>query len=259
MGVNLLPHNEETYGRMIEMFKTDKRVGVVQPTGTGKSFLMLKWIEDHIDEDIVVLSPSNVLFTQLYKYADQCNLDISNVDMHTYQKLDRAEHSSIEMINANKIILDEFHRTGAEKWGESIDVLLDSHDKSEILGLTATPIRYLDKSKDMADEIFNNNLARYMTLGEAIEMGILPIPKYIPVWYDYNNKLTEYQKDINSITDKKEREECERLLRELKRNLQNSYGAEDVFKDNMPNDHGKYIVFCINNKHLKKMKKKMAK
>lgn len=250
MAVKLLPHNAETYERMTEMFKTDKRVAVVQPTGTGKSFLMLKWIEDHPDENILVLSPSNVIFSQLEKYAKNYDVDMHNIKECTYQRLNISDILDIENIEASKIILDEFHRSGAEKWSTKIDILLDSHKDSQILGLTATPIRYLDRSRNMATEIFNDNLARYMDLGEAIVDGILPIPKYIPVWYDYDDKLTAYQKNINNLKSTKERKEAEKLLRKMRNNLQNSYGAEIMFKEHMHNNHGKYIIFCRDNEHL---------
>ena len=257
MSVKLLPHNEETYQRMIGMFETDDRVAVVQPTGTGKSFLMLKWIEDNPYDDILIISPSNEIFRQLDRYASESDLMLPYVDMYTFAKLNLADPDWISKLSAHKIILDEFHRSGGESWGQSLDILLSSHPDAKILGLTATPVRYLDRSRDMAKELFNDNFATYMTLGEAIERGILPVPKYVPVWYDYDERLTRYQQDINNLKTQKERDEAERLLRLLKRNLQNAYGPDVIFKDNMRDDHGKYLVFCRNIKHIPVMKRKM--
>ena len=257
MGVRLLPHNQETYGNMVEMFKTDKRVAVVQPTGTGKSYLALKWIEDNPNDNILILSPSNVIFEQFEKIAKNNMVNLNNIVECTYQRLNITDLSDIENIKASKIILDEFHRTGAEKWSTKIDVLLESHKDSQILGLTATPNTYLDRSRNMATEVFNDNLARYMELGEAIVDGILPIPDYIPVWYDYDDKLTAYQKNIYSLKTAKERDEAEKLLKKMRSNLQKSYGAEIMFKEHMQNDHGKYIVFCKDNNQLQLMQNKM--
>ena len=50
MPVELYLHNQKTYENMVSMFENRNRVGIVQPTGTGKSFLYLKWIEDHTAE-----------------------------------------------------------------------------------------------------------------------------------------------------------------------------------------------------------------
>ena len=42
--------------------------------------------------------------------------------------------------------------------------------------MSATNIRYLDNRRDMADELFDGNVASEMTLGEAIVCGILNAP-----------------------------------------------------------------------------------
>jgi superfamily II DNA or RNA helicase len=105
----------------------------------------------------------------------------------------------------------------------------------------------------MAYELFDRNLAVEMTLGEAVAKGILPTHIYVPIWYDYDDKLKQYQEDIALITDRKEREALSHTLKQLKNNLQLSYGAEDVFATYMPNNYGKYIVFCRDYKHLQEM------
>ena len=257
MSVKLYSHNQETYDRLTKMFETGDRVGVVQPTGTGKSFLFLKWIEDHPRDKIAFLSPSVEIFNQLSDFVAETNDEalLSNVEMITYQTLNNMTVDEISKLHFDKIIIDEFHRTGAEQWGPSLQHLLDVNTDAKVLGATATPVRYLDNAKDMADEIFSNNLARYMTLGEAVEKGILPTPNYVPVWYDYDNKLKQYQEDIDSITNPNDRAELEEKLQDLKNNLQNSYGAEDIFAKHMPSNHGKYIVFCRDYEHLQEMLK----
>ncbi|MCD7745796.1 MAG: Helicase associated domain protein [Lachnospiraceae bacterium] len=77
------------------------------------------------------------------------------------------------------IILDEFHRCGAQQWGQGVQKLLSTFPDTPILGLSATNIRYLDNQRDMADELFDGNIASEMTLGEAIVRGILNPPKYV--------------------------------------------------------------------------------
>jgi len=94
------------------------------------------------------------------------------------------------------IILDEFHRCGAEQWGKGVDALLKTYPDVPILGLSATNIRYLDNQRDMADELFDNHIASEMTLGEAISRGILAAPKYITTVYKYKKELNKYEKRI---------------------------------------------------------------
>ena len=57
MSINLFEHNQESYENIKEHFKTNNRTCVIQPTGSGKSFLILKLIEDYIalDGDIIII------------------------------------------------------------------------------------------------------------------------------------------------------------------------------------------------------------
>ena len=261
MSVILYPHNQTTYAQMVKMFETSNRVGIVQPTGTGKSFLFLKWIEDNPNDQFVVLSPSTEIFTQLHEYAEVsgCPQLLERVRLISYQELLRKTDDEVTEIQVDKIILDEFHRTGAEQWGPSLLRLLDANPKAKVLGASATPVRYLDDSRDMASELFDNNLAVEMTLGEAVRRKILPEPVYIPVWYDITGKMAQYEEDISKISKADERKEMENLLERLKRQLEKSYGAAEIFQKHMPHDYGKYIVFCSNREHLEEMKNKIPR
>lgn len=45
--LELYEHNEETYERIVNFFHKKQKVACVQPTGTGKSYIVLKLIEDN--------------------------------------------------------------------------------------------------------------------------------------------------------------------------------------------------------------------
>ena len=75
-------------------------------------------------------------------------------------------------IKPDFIILDEFHRCGAEMWGHGVERLLSAYHGTPILGLSATAIRYLDNQRNMTDEFFDGNIASEISLGEAIVRGI---------------------------------------------------------------------------------------
>lgn len=57
----------------------------------------------------------------------------------------------INTIRPDYIILDEFHRCGAEMWGLEVKSLLTIYSDVPVLGLSATAIRYLDNQRDMSD------------------------------------------------------------------------------------------------------------
>ncbi len=44
---DLKPHNKETYEKMQNILQSNNKTCIIQPTGSGKSFLILKLIEDY--------------------------------------------------------------------------------------------------------------------------------------------------------------------------------------------------------------------
>ena len=106
---------------------------------------MLKLIEDNPDKRFLITSPSIYIFEQIKTHAEENDVDISNCEFCTYQKIVYMNDTDVENIEADYIFLDEFHRLGSPEWGEKgIEFLLKTHKNSKVLGTSATPIRYLD-------------------------------------------------------------------------------------------------------------------
>lgn len=98
---------------------------IVHPTGIGKSFIGFKLCEDYPDKVICRLSPSEYIFkTQLenLKVASD-GYEPENIVFYTYAKL-MMGRDEITEIKPDFIILDEFHRCGAEMWGQGAGNLL---------------------------------------------------------------------------------------------------------------------------------------
>ncbi|MCC8101386.1 MAG: Helicase associated domain protein, partial [Clostridiales bacterium] len=151
------------------------------------------------------------------------------------------------------IILDEFHRCGAQMWGQGVQKLLSIFPDTPLLGLSATNIRYLDNQRDMAAELFDGNIASEMTLGEAIVRGILNPPNYVLSVYSCQQSLEKYEQRIRTAKSRVVRDTCEQYLEELKRALEMSEGLDEVFDKHMTDRTGKYIVFCSNKEHMDEM------
>ena len=107
-------------------------------------------------------------------------------------------------IKPDYIILDEFHRCGAEMWGGGVDRFLALYPNVPMFGLSTTAIRYLDNRRNMADKLFDVNIASEMTLGEAIVRGILTPPKYVQTVFSYQGDF-EYLKNRVAGTRNKEK------------------------------------------------------
>ena len=184
MALRLFAHNEKAYRAAVAMMDRYGRAAIVHPTGTGKSYIAFKLIEDHPDVVAFWLSPSEYIFKMQMESLKKNDPDfpLANVHFYTYAKLMCCTQEQLNEIAAKKpayIILDEFHRAGVECWGESTMALLKLCPNARLLGLTATNVRYLDNNRDMAEELFDGHVASEMTLGEAIVRGILPAPKYV--------------------------------------------------------------------------------
>ena len=67
MPIRLRKHNEETYDKIKDGFKKSNKVAVVHPTGTGKSFLALKLLEENKGKRALYVAPSNAILHNLKK------------------------------------------------------------------------------------------------------------------------------------------------------------------------------------------------
>ena len=258
MSIQLFSHNQTAYCAALEMLQETGKAAIVHPTGTGKSFIGFKLCEDFPKSTVCWLSPSEYIFkTQVENLkAVSDGYEPKNVKFFTYAKLMNMDDAELAMIQPDYIVLDEFHRCGADMWGQGVQNLLSAFPNAPILGLSATAIRYLDNQRDMSDELFDGNVASEMTLGEAIVRGILNPPKYVLSVFSYRKDLERYQKRVHQAKSKAVRDAAEKYLEALRRSLDMADGLDVIFDKHMTDRHGKYIVFCANYEHLCEMTEK---
>lgn len=258
MSIKLFEHNQSAYESVLEMLSDEGKAAVVHPTGTGKSYIGFKLCEQFPDKTICWLSPSEYIFnTQLENLKqDSDGWQPENITFFTYAKLMLMSNAELEEIKPDYIVLDEFHRCGAEMWGDGVDRLLDMYPDVPILGLSATAIRYLDNQRNMADELFDGNIASEMTLGEAIVRGILNPPKYVMSVFAYQEDYNRLKRRVHTAKSKAVRDQAEKYLEALRRALEMADGLDKIFDKHMENRTGKYIVFCSNIEHLREMQSK---
>lgn len=256
MRINLYKHNLAAYENALDLLQTEKKAAVIHPTGTGKSFIAFKLCEDNPSKKICWLSPSEYIFsTQLDNLKRATGgYTPENIISFTYARLMNMSEAEIAEIKPDYIILDEFHRCGAEMWGRGVKLLLTAYPDAPILGLSATAIRYLDNRRNMADELFGGNIASEMSLGEAIALGILAPPKYVLSAFSCQKDLNKYSRRISRAKSRAVRDEGEKYLDALKRALDKADGLDEIFDKHMTERTGKYIVFCSDYEHMCQMK-----
>lgn len=243
-------HNSETYANMVSLFQTEQRVAAVQPTGTGKSYLIMQLVEDNADKRFAVCSPSTYIFEQMKSLADENRISLDNTDFLTYTKLAQTE----EFSEYDYIVLDEFHRCGADEWGQGVQRLLDSNPNAKVFGTSATPIRYLDSGRNMADELFNGVYAVNMSLAEAIRRKILPLPIYVTSWYSFRGDIEQLEMKAEQSSNPRLKNALLGKIRKAKSMIAElDVGIEKIFEKHIRNKAGKFIVFCPNVEQLQRM------
>lgn len=260
MSLELFEHNQAAFDAAFEMLGDTGKAAIIHPTGTGKSYIGFKLCEQFPNKTICWLSPSEYIYkTQLENLKEDSNgWQPGNVKFFTYAKLMLMTDSELSAIAPDYIILDEFHRCGAEMWGEGVDRLLDMYPNVPLLGLTATAIRYLDNQRNMVDELFDGNIASEMTLGEAIVRGILNPPKYVMSVFAYQEDYKKLESRVRHTKSRATRDQAEQYLEALRRALEKADGMDMIFDKHITDRTGKYIVFCSNIDHLREMQRNVA-
>ena len=149
--------------------------------------IMMIIAKNKVDKNILFMAPTNAIKDQMYRYIAKyiageeptterpakmiAEEQFPNLRIILYPSLLRMKNEIMENLNPDIIIMDELHRTGADKWGEKIDDLINMNPNAKILGLTATPDRMDDKNivddtgKVLKDVWFNSasSAAQFVT------------------------------------------------------------------------------------------------
>ncbi len=185
--VELYKHNKTTYENITRIFEAGNRCAVVQPTGSGKSWLIMALAQDNPDKSIVVFEPNRYIISRVSEQMKEYGIE--NVVFYTYQKLNKMnKDGNIDINTPDYICLDELHRTKATEWNKAISALLTKFDNAKVLGLTATPQR-MDGTNVLED--FGGEVACEMRLGDAIVNKILPTPTYISALYTFDEEIAK--------------------------------------------------------------------
>lgn len=252
MRTQLLSHNKTAYQKVMKAFETSDRTCVVHPTGTGKSYLIAAVSESY--NKVLILGPNIFVLDQVH---DVLRWRKRGVEYMTYTTLMLTEnpHTDYDMI-----CLDEFHRAGAQEWGAAVDRLLELNTQAKVLGTTATHIRYLDNERNMANELFHGNIASHITIAEAWNQSILPIPCYVSGLFRWDKTIGDAKERIERSRSLSAEEKRQRIFRLTNAHLhwELSYGMPAILKKHLDRDASRVIVFCGNIESLEQMRQEVV-
>ena len=168
--LELYPHNEKAYRKLLDMLSETRRACIIHPTGTGKAFIAYRYAFDHPKERILWMSPSTYIEQEQEASIrrELPNYEFKNIERMTYQTaMHRAQKGNLD-IHADTVIFDEFHHTGAPQWSRGVEGVIECNSDANLIGLSATSIRYSDSGRDMSDELFDGHIASYMSLTDRL-------------------------------------------------------------------------------------------
>lgn len=218
--MELYGHNLPTYRELCGKLMESNKCALIQATGTGKSFILMMLIGSVFKGLRVVYAVPNIAIAQSIQLYDEWQFD--NVEFVTYTGLKNLSG------HVDLLVLDELHRAGARLWNTYVRSAMSMADY--VVGMSATPFRFLDGRRDMAKELFGDNIVYGPDIQEAVSKGILP-------GFDYVAILSESRVEIDySILKKTDPVRCKGLRLD-------EYNLSERIKKYIRPEHRKIIVF----------------
>ena len=252
MRTQLLPHNKTAYTKVMKILETSDRTCVVHPTGTGKSYLIAAVSESF--KRVLILGPNKFVLRQV---QDVLRWRKHGVEYMTYAMVMVTENPHTDY---DLICLDEFHRAGAQEWGEAVNRFLSLNKNAKVFGTTATNIRYLDNERNMAKELFNDNVASHITIANAWNMSILPIPRYVCGLFRWDKTVKDAHERIERSRSLSPEEKRQRIFRLTNAHLhwELSYGMPAILRKHLDKNTRRVIVFCGSIEQIEQMRQEVV-
>lgn len=225
--IELLEHNVETYQNLCKEMEKHNKVALIQATGTGKSYIISKYIEEHC-HNALILVPTNAI-------GDQWQKLLSDVEVRTYQAMAKGIDGEYDLI-----VADEMHHLGSDVWGQKFIEYFMQNPGQKVIGATATEIRYLDNARDMTEEIFDGIAVRGVDLATAIDKGILPTFKYITSYLGTEDDYNAMREKCNMVHNEKKRKD---LSTRLEMCIKNQVSIKEAMLENLNMNSHRIIVF----------------
>lgn len=116
--LELYPHNEKAYRKLLDMLSETRRACIIHPTGTGKAFIAYRYAFDHPKERILWMSPSTYIEQEQEASIrrELPNYEFKNIERMTYQTaMHRAQKGNLD-IHAIRLFsmssITQGHRSG---------------------------------------------------------------------------------------------------------------------------------------------------
>ena len=180
--MQLLHHNQITLEQLESYTNRNENCCVVNPCGSGKTFIMAAFIENHSDKSFVIITKQKNAAQYYQKKAKAFRG--KNVLIITYNKMHNDfKQGIVEKYNADIYIIDEAHYVGAPLWYETFMYFKNKYHPL-LIGFTATPQRYDDRSTNQTiiTKVFENSVGNF-TAKQLEKKGVFsPVNVISALW-----------------------------------------------------------------------------
>lgn len=295
-GINLRDYQQDAVNNIDSLFDEKRFAGVILPTGAGKSFVAMAEMLKYRNKNILYYAPNTEILNQITKHIMKNILHLSNdniqrlydeklpipnggflpanieavikeafphLKLYCYQGLTTKDDNFFSSHDADLIIFDELHRAGATEWNNRIKKLVKSNPNAKLLGITATPIRDVDRQDMMLkfaelsgdyskkELLQKRYLSSEMYLIDAMQDGIVVIPNLVSFDYtledsdQYKEVKTMYEKEKNPTEKARLKEIYDKMMAIVENSKKMGMPAiiKDAFEKNNKKQNGRYIVF----------------
>lgn len=261
--VELFEHNEIGYQELCRALETNNTATLNRATGTGKSFILLKYMYMHKDQRFLYVSPSYNVIDQLIEDCIDLGIDPKELKLDTiiYRNLSRNTVQKL-VDNYDVIVFDEHQRTGGQDAFKYISQLktefLKDGNNKKFIGMSATPVRYLDHERNMTEELFDGNEASKLSLPKAWADGLLPVPVFYASKRSCLDKLGRCYARIARMAPGQEKGIFTRSANRLSEEIPPyEKSMQELLEHYLGKEHSKTLVFCSTIKQVKEVKEEI--
>ncbi|MCD8110019.1 MAG: hypothetical protein LUE14_07960 [Clostridiales bacterium] len=240
--ITLLPHNIPVYAQLRDMLEQERKAMLVSATGTGKSYIVGKYLEEHPQETVVVCPKTSIC------HAWE-KLGFMTMTYHRMYRLDKNELLALPYACW---IFDEAHHCGGPSWQKNIDLLMRLRPELVYIGLTADPKRYSDGGRDVSEEIFGGHVVYGTGLEDAIQKDILPSFTYVSTVFGLDEDIRKVK--AAAATARTNKELVKETIHRLEYSAKNVFSIREVLEKHMPEGKRKGVVFVDSIENLQEAK-----
>lgn len=194
--MELLEHNKKTVEEAEKYIDKQKDVCIVNPCGSGKTYVMMQLLQDYPDKSATIVTKQANAKEYYYSKSDV----FRKTNIVTYNKLHTDfKTGNLDAYDSYFLFLDESHYIGANKWQDAI-LEIKKQFNPVMVGFTATTQRYEQQGTDesIVTEYFDNNSAGNYTLTSLYNKGLFKKPDVILSLYTLENEVNKRKEEIEN-------------------------------------------------------------